>query len=87
MNAVWTTLGCCAAAAAPIAGTEPPFIPLLSSPCVFWMPPFLSATGLLRIGGPMTGSVDGVMSMASRGGVRVEDPDEDGRIGMALCIP
>jgi hypothetical protein len=35
----------------------------------------------------MVGSVEGVMSIGSRGGVKVEEAEEDGRMGMALCIP
>jgi len=30
---------------------------------------------------------DGVMSIGSRGGVRCDEPLEDGRMGMDLCSP
>lgn len=35
----------------------------------------------------MVGSVDGVMSIGSRGGVSVDEAVDDGRIGMDLCSP
>lgn len=35
----------------------------------------------------MVGRVDGVMSMGSRGGVRCDELDEDGRMGIDLCSP
>lgn len=88
INAVWTTFGCCAAAAAPIAGVEAPFValPASESPFVCGVVPFLSPTGLLKTGGPMVGNGEGVMSIGSRGGVSVDEVD-DGRIGMDLCSP
>jgi hypothetical protein len=92
MKAVWTTLGCWAAAAAPTGVPVPlPFVSLLSesqfADCS-WCVPLRSPTGLLRSGGPMVGRfVDGVMSMGSRGGVRCDEPVEDGRMGMDLCSP
>jgi hypothetical protein len=52
---------------------------------VVWLVPFLSPTGLLKTGGPMEGTVDGVMSIGSRGGVRVEVPVDEGRMGIDLC--
>jgi hypothetical protein len=35
----------------------------------------------------MVGTAEGVMSMGSRGGVRVEDPEVEGRMGIDLCMP
>lgn len=93
IKAVWTTFGCCAAAAAPTGGAR---LPLdmgvgvgetlsrsLSVPAL-WLGsvPFRSAAELFRVGGPMEGAPDGVMSMASRGGAS-DEPDE-GRMGMDL---
>lgn len=92
MKAVWTTLGCWAAAAAPTGVALPlPLASLVSasplagcSCCV----PLRSPTGLLRSGGPMVGRVEaGVMSMGSRGGVRCVALLEEGRMGMDLCSP
>lgn len=45
-----------------------------------------SPTGLLSTGGPIDGIVDGVMSIGSRGGVKEDDPEDEGSIGMDLCI-
>ena len=86
MRAVWTTFGCWAAAAAPMAGADEPLgVPTHSgSPFACWPMPFLSPTGLLRMGGPIVGMVDEVRSMGSRGGVSVEAPVDDGRMGMDL---
>jgi hypothetical protein len=88
MNAVWTTFGCCAAAAAPTAGPDVPFVVALSGSVVLvWFVPFLSAAGLLKTGGPIEGTADGVISIGSRGGVSVADAVDEGSIGMDLCIP
>lgn len=89
MKAVWTTFGCCAAAAAPITGAGAPLgpLPVSISPFVCWFALFLSPTGLLRTGGPIVGMEDGAVSIGSRGGVSVAEPVDDGRIGMDLCRP
>ena len=87
MKAVWTTLGCWAAAAAPTAGVDAPFDPFSISPFVCEAIPILSPTGLLNMGGPIEGSVAGVTSIGSRGGVRFDELADDGRMGMDLCIP
>lgn len=95
INAVWTTLGCCAAAAAPTAGAELPllFCALLSeSPFANWLCACVwcvgvrcwrSVLGAVRLGGPMAEVEDGVMSMRSCGGA--SEP-EDGRMGMERCM-
>jgi len=83
IKAVWTTLGCCAAAAAPTAGAWLPLGDVLPES------PFPSLCDwdwkelvpLRSEGGPMVDEV-GVMSMGSLGGASVE-PDE-GRMGIDL---
>jgi hypothetical protein len=50
--------------------------------------PFLSLAEVLRAGGPMEGTADGVASIGSRGGDRlaaVEVLDAEGRMGIDLC--
>ena len=92
MKAVCTTLGCCAAAAAPTTGARLPLpvgdmFPASLSVAEFWpgSVPFRSALGLFRLGGPIEEAPDGVMSMASRGGAS-DEPDE-GRMGMDRWRP
>lgn len=79
MKAVCTTLGCCAAAAAPTAGAEEPLGE------VFPESPFARSFAVVRsvLGGPIDEVEVGVMSIGSRGGASVE-PDE-GRMGIDLC--
>lgn len=59
--------------------------PFASGCC--WLVPFLSTTGLLSTGGPIEGAADEDMSIGSRGGVRVEEPVEEGSMGIDLCSP
>jgi hypothetical protein len=84
MKAVCTTLGCCAAAAAPAAETELPFGDVLPmSPFVDWPSAWLGRVLVpFRVGGPMEAGGVGEMSMGSRGGASIE---LEGRIGMDLC--
>ena len=85
MKAVWTTLGCCAAAAAPTAGAV---LPLGGE--VFSESPFPSLcdgswneTDWVRsLGGPMVDD-EGVMSMGSRDAASLGL--DEGRIGIDLC--
>jgi hypothetical protein len=90
MKAVWTTLGCWAAAAAPTAGALLPFVVGSESPlaaCALALLLLLrSVTGLLSDGGPMGGGADGVTSIGS---LAVDDSDsdeEEGRMGMFLWM-
>jgi len=78
-------LGCCAAAAAPIAGPLVPFIPLIAgsdSPFETWTPPLRYPPGLLSRGGPIEGAATGVTSIGSSGGV--EDAADEDKIGIAF---
>jgi hypothetical protein len=83
MKAVWTTLGCCAAAAAPTAGAALPLGDVFPESAF----PSLCDWGwnelvpLRSVGGPIVDGV-GVMSMGSRGGASVEP--EEGRMGIDL---
>jgi hypothetical protein len=89
MKAVWTTFGCCAAAAAPTAGALLPLgdvfpeSPLASLCDCEWngLVPLRSWGGQFSVGGPMVDGV-GVMSMGSRGGA--SDELEEGRMGIDL---
>jgi hypothetical protein len=88
MKAVWTTFGCCAAAAAPTAGA------LLPLGDVFPASPFASLCGCdekglvplrswggqFSVGGPIVNAGVGVMSMGSRGGA--SDELDEGRMGI-----
>lgn len=112
MKAVCTTLGCWAAAAAPIPGPLLLLVPLvlfalvgpglevLELACwrlvepVFsgsdWFPPLRSRAGLeceVRAVGVVLEGVTSIGSPAGAGGVNDEAADDDGSIGMVLCIP
>lgn len=87
INAVCTTFGCCAAAAAPTAGAVLPFVVGSYSSFVVCACTVRSATGLLRgAGGPIVVFVafEGVMSIGSVAKCIGEFDAEEGRIGMAL---
>lgn len=84
IKAVWTTFGCCAAAAAPIAGPPLPFATGSGSQPGMCVPPLRSAPGLLSRGGPITVLPDGVTSIGSRGGVRDDPVEDDGKMGIDL---
>lgn len=94
MKAVWITLGCCAAAAAPTAGAVLPLGEVLPvSPfsdwacgceCA-WCEPLRSAPAPLSEGGPMEVEGEGVMSIGSRGGGGASVELDEGRMGIDLC--
>jgi hypothetical protein len=69
-----------------MVGAEAPLVALAASasPLASGCVPFLSPAGLLNTGGPIVGIVGGVMSMGSRGGVRVDGPEDEGRMGIGL---
>ena len=87
MNAVCTTFGCCAAAAAPTAGAVVPFVVGSRSPFVVCTPGVRSVTGLLSAGGPIADDAteaEGVMSIGSMAVGMGELDEEEGRIGIDL---
>jgi hypothetical protein len=69
-----------------MVGAEAPLVALAASasPLASGCVPFLSPAGLLNTGGPIVGIVGGVMSMGSRGGVSVDGPEDEGRMGIGL---
>jgi hypothetical protein len=88
MNAVWTTFGCCAAAAAPTGAGAPLLLLASVSPFVCWVVPFLSVAEVFSAGGPIEGAADGAVSMVSRGGERLAAEvllEAEGRMGIDLC--
>jgi hypothetical protein len=92
MNAVCTTFGCWAAAAAPAADAAVPFVVGSYSPFVVCDvgPPVRSATGLLSMGGPIVMIVvlDGVISIGSlAAGIGELLEEDEGRIGIDLRAP
>jgi hypothetical protein len=52
-----------------------------------WFAPLRSPMGLLSTGGPMMGMLGWDMSMGFLSGVRFEEVDDEGRMGMDLCTP
>jgi hypothetical protein len=85
MNAVCTTLGCCAAAAAAAPNVEFGPIMLSATPLVlFNIPPSIS--GLLLTGGRIVAECGGVTSIGSALGDSEEVADGGG-MGRFLCFP
>ena len=87
MKAVWTTLGCCAAAAAPIAVTPFPLtaFSLLSHPTDALPELLRSATGLLSTGGPIEVLFLGVVSVwPPEGGPDDEFEVDEGSMGIGF---
>ena len=83
------TFGCCATAAAPTAGAEPPFVEGCSTaPPLAFCSVERSPFGLLSIGGPIDEGVVwvGVKSIASTPGEERWFVAVDGRMGMLLCM-